>query len=84
MVTVAESESLPMLLEQVMAYAVSTLGETDCEPDVAFAPDHPPDAVQDVALVDDQERVEELPKIMDDGEADMETVGGISEGVQLS
>ncbi len=60
------------------------IGKTDCKPDVAFAPDHPPDAVQESALVEDQMSVEESPEMMAEGEAVMETVGGTSEGVQLS
>jgi hypothetical protein len=32
-----------------------------CEPAMAFAPDQAPDAVQDVALMDDQVNVDPLP-----------------------
>jgi hypothetical protein len=33
----------------------------DCEPLTALLPDHPPEAVQEVALVDDQVKVELPP-----------------------
>jgi hypothetical protein len=36
----------------------------DCEPLVARAPDQPPEAAQEVALVEDQVRVDELPLAM--------------------
>ena len=36
-------------------------------PDVAFAPVHPPDAVQELALVEDQERYTDAPEVMDMG-----------------
>ena len=63
---------------------VVTKGETDCEPNIAFAPDHPPDATQESALAEDQVSVQKSPEIMEEGEAVMETVGGTNEGVQLS
>jgi len=36
----------------------------DCDPVVALVPDHPPDAVHEVALFDDHVRVELLPLLM--------------------
>lgn len=47
----------------------------DCEPLVAWLPDQPPDAVQDVAFVDDQLKVELLPLIIELGLAARLTVG---------
>lgn len=47
------------------------------EPDVARVPLQPPDAVQDVARVDDHVRVLELPLSTRLGEADNDTVGAV-------
>ena len=45
-------------------------------PAVVLDPDHPPDAVQDVALVtEDQVRVEELPLVTDAGETERVNAG---------
>ena len=53
-----------------------------CEPDVAFAPDHPPLAVQEVALVEDQVKVVKLPDVTEVGLAERVTVGaGVGGGV---
>ena len=51
------------------------MGETDCVPETALVPVHPPLAVQDVAFVDDQERVDDWPEVIDAGLAARETVG---------
>lgn len=51
------------------------MGDTVCEPFVAFVPDHPPDAVQAVALVDDQVNVALEPDMIDAGFAEIVTVG---------
>jgi len=48
----------------------------DCEPLVALPPDQPPEAVQAVALVVDQLRVELLPLTMELGLAVKLTTGG--------
>jgi len=45
-------------------------------PLVGFAPLHPPEAVQAVALVEDQVTVELLPDVMLAGLAEIVTVGG--------
>lgn len=47
----------------------------DCEPLAAWLPDQPPDAVQDVAFVDDQLKAELLPLIIELGLAARLTVG---------
>ena len=44
---------------------------------MGFVPDHPPDAIQVVALVDDQARVPVAPKVMIVGVATMDTVGAV-------
>jgi hypothetical protein len=45
------------------------------EPDVAFVPDHPPEAVQDVVFVELQVSVDELPETMELGSAAKLTIG---------
>jgi hypothetical protein len=47
----------------------------DCEPLVALLPDHPPEAVQEVALVEDQVRVALAPLVMALGPTLKVTVG---------
>jgi hypothetical protein len=47
----------------------------DCDPLIALVPDQPPDAVQDVALLADQLKVELLPLATVLGLADKLTVG---------
>ena len=44
-------------------------------PEVALAPDHAPEAVQEVAFVEDQVRVEDAPFATDIGFAVSDTVG---------
>jgi len=47
----------------------------DCEPLVALAPDHPPDAEHEVALLDDQVSVDAAPLAIVLGLAVKATVG---------
>ena len=49
----------------------------DCEPEIDLVPVHPlvPDALQEVALVEDQVRVEDCPEVIEVGLAVRETVG---------
>jgi hypothetical protein len=56
-----------------VAFAVSA--PVGCEPLVALAPDQDPDALQAVALFDDQTRVEPLPLLTVLGLVDKDTVG---------
>ncbi len=56
-----------------MALAVSA--PVECEPLVAWLPDQPPDATQEVAFVVDQLKVELLPLTMELGLAARLTVG---------
>jgi len=44
-------------------------GTTCCDPEIDFEPDHPPEALQDVVLVDDQKSVEYCPLTIELGEA---------------
>ena len=50
-------------------------GLTACEPELAFAPVHPPDAVQEPAPVDDHVSVDDSPAAMLPGDAETDTVG---------
>ena len=47
-----------------------------CDPEVAFVPDHAPEAEHVVASVELQERVDELPEATVVGFAESDTVGG--------
>jgi DNA polymerase II small subunit/DNA polymerase delta subunit B len=62
----------------VSVYVEFAVGLTVDVPDVPFVPDQAPEAVQVVALVDDQVIVVELPDVMVVGDAEMftETTGG--------
>ena len=63
----------------VRVYVVFAVCDTDCVLDVAFVPVHPPDAVQDVALVEDQVRVEDWPEVIEVGFEVKVRVGGNTE-----
>jgi hypothetical protein len=68
-----------------LALAVSA--PVDWLPEVALAPDQPPEAVQEVALVEDQVSVEDAPFATDVGFAASDTVGtggGGGGGAELS
>ena len=52
------------------------VGDAAKVPLVALAPLHPPEAVHEVALVEDQVTVELLPDVMLAGLAEIVTVGG--------
>ena len=53
------------------------VGDTASVPLVAFVPVQPPEAVHEVALVEDQVTVEMLPEVMLVGLAENATVGGV-------
>jgi hypothetical protein len=55
----------------------------DWVPETALAPDHAPDATQDVAFVDDQVNVEDPPLVTDVGLAVRDTVG-VGAGVAVT
>jgi hypothetical protein len=60
--TVADCVALPPVPVQVSTYVVLALSAPlDCEPLIALLPDQPPEAVQDVALVDDHVSFEAPP-----------------------
>lgn len=56
----------------------------DCDPLIASEPLHAPEAVQEVALVEDQVRVEVPPWATLDGLAAIETLGGGAETVTVA
>ena len=51
-------------------------GEREEDPEVGLLPLHPPEARQLVALVEDHERDDELPAVIDEGERERDTDGG--------
>ena len=51
------------------------------DPEIAFVPDHPLEAEHDVALVELQASVDELPDVTVVGLADIKTVGAVDGGV---
>jgi hypothetical protein len=55
---------------------VVTVGATDSELESAFAPDQPPEALQEFAFVAVQLRIENPPVLMLAGFAEKVTVGG--------
>jgi hypothetical protein len=65
-----------------LALAVSA--PVDWLPEVAWAPDQPPEAVQEVALVEDQVSVEDAPFATDVGLAASDTVGTGSDTVTVA
>jgi hypothetical protein len=76
-VTAADCEALPPLPVQLnVKVLVPVSAPVGSLPLVALAPDHAPEAVQPVALVDDQVSVELAPFAMVCGVALIVTVGG--------
>ena len=74
--TVVDCDAEPPLPEQVRVYfVVAVRAAVVCDPAVAIEPAQPPEAVHEVALVDDQDRVELLPLAMVLGLALKLTVG---------
>jgi hypothetical protein len=60
--TIADCAALPPAPEQVRVYvALAVSAPVDCDPLNALLPDQAPEAVQAVALVDDQVSVDPLP-----------------------
>ncbi len=75
-VTVADCAALPPAPVQVRVYVVFALSApVECEPLVGWLPDQPPEAVQEVAFVVDQLKVELLPLTTELGLAARLTVG---------
>ena len=75
-VTVADCEAEPPLPVQVSVYLVVALNVgVLADPAVAWLPLQPPEALQEVALVEDQLKLEAAPLLTVDGLADRVTVG---------
>jgi len=75
-VTVTFWFAVPPVPVQLNVYVVVVvILVIDCEPDVAFDPDHAPLAVQEVALVLDHVSVDELPPVTNVGDAERVMVG---------
>ena len=76
-VTVADCAALPPAPVQVRVYVASAVSvPVDCEPLMASAPDQAPEAVQAVAFVVNQLKLELLPLAIELGFAVRLTVGG--------
>ena len=74
--TVADCAALPPVPLQLSVYiAFAVSAPVDAEPLNALTPDQAPEAVQEVALVEDQVRVEPLPLVTVLGPAANVTVG---------
>ena len=70
----------PVPVQESVKVELAVRLPVDWEPEVDFAPDQTlevgdPDAVHEVALVDDHERVEAVPEVIEVGLAERETVG---------
>jgi hypothetical protein len=75
-VTVALRDAVPPAPVHAMVnVTVCARAAVACDPEVALAPVHPPDAVHDVAFVDDHVSVDVPPCATWAGVADNETVG---------
>jgi hypothetical protein len=62
--TVTDCVALPPAPVQVSEYVVLAVrAPVDCDPLTALVPDHAPEALHEVALVDDQVRVELAPLV---------------------
>jgi hypothetical protein len=73
---------VPVQLNPYVALAVSA--PVDCEPFTALVPDQAPEAVQDVALVAAQVKVELLPLATVPGLAEKVSVGAAAETVTVA
>jgi hypothetical protein len=83
--TVADCEALPPAPVQFNVKVVLAFRPpVDCEPLIARFPLQPPLAVQEVAFVADQIRVDALPAVMDEGLARRVTVGAASDAVTVA
>jgi hypothetical protein len=77
-VTVTVAVALPVPLGPVqerLKALVLVSAPVEALPDVARAPNHAPDALQDVAFVEDQLRVADPPLVTEVGFAEIDTVG---------
>ena len=86
MVMVVDLVSEPREPEHVRVYVVVMAGLSVTEPEMALAPDQPPDELQMEALADDQVMVEDCPWEMEPGLAERlrETKeAGVGVGVEI-
>lgn len=74
-VALCDAGVVPVAPEQVSVYVAVAVGVTACVPLVAFVPVQLPDAVHDVAFVEDHVRVEDWPVWIDVGLAESVTLG---------
>ena len=74
-VTVVLCAVVPPAPVHVSVYVVFIVGDTASVFDVAMLPVQPFEAVQEVALDNDQVKVEEPPAVIDVGDAEMVTFG---------
>jgi hypothetical protein len=80
-----ERAVLPPAPVHVSVYVrVAVSVPVDCDPLSAFAPDHPPEALQLVAFVDDHVSVDDCPDGMEAGFAANDTVGALGEEVTVT
>ena len=75
-ITVALALVLPPEPVHASVYDVLEVGEIDCVPLVAFVPVQSPEAVHEVALVEDHVSTEDWPEVTEVGFAERATVGG--------
>ena len=75
--TVTLSDACPALFEQVIVYVVVFVGNTVWLPESDLEPLHPFVAEHEVALLDDQVSTELFPSMIEDGAAEITTVGNI-------
>src|SRR5262245_39184246 len=77
-VTFADAPALPAAPVQVrVKLLVALSAPVDWLPEVALVPDQSPEAVQEVALVEDQASVEDAPLVTDVGFVVSDTVGSV-------
>ena len=76
--TVADAFALPAAPVQVrVKLLLAVSAPVDWLPEVALVPDQSPEAVHEVALVEDQVSVEDAPLVTDVGLAVSDTVGSV-------
>ncbi len=78
---VSDLLTLPPVPVQVRVKVEVAVGETDCEPVIVLLPDQAPEAEQEVALVEDQERTKDWPEVID---VEFELKFNVVEGVVVT
>ena len=75
-VTVVDALAVPVVpVQERLNVRVLVSPPVEALPETALAPDQPPEAVQEVALVEDQASVDDPPLVTDVGFAASDTVG---------